>query len=92
MLRYYHPLEFTCSYLNNANNDEDIVNGEDLANLLNIEIRNPKFRFSRSEYFLDRESNSIYKGIKSIKNLNIWVRIWVEKRGPPVRCRGPPKA
>lgn len=29
---------------------------------------------------------------KSIKNLNIWVRIWVEKRGPPVRCRGPPKA
>ena len=36
----------------------------------NIEIRNPKFRFSRSEYFLDRESNSIYKGIKSIKNLN----------------------
>lgn len=70
MLRYYHPLEFTCSYLNNANNDEDIVNGEDLANLLNIEIKNPKFRFSRSEYFLDRESNSIYKGIKSIKNLN----------------------
>lgn len=70
MLRYYYPLEFTCSYLNNANNDEDIVNGEDLANLLNIEIKNPKFRFSRSEYFLDRESNSIYKGIKSIKNLN----------------------
>lgn len=70
-LRYYYPLEFLTTMFNVYESDLDktkkIVN---YAKKHNIEIKNPKFRFSRSEYFLDRESNSIYKGIKSIKNLN----------------------
>ena len=70
MLRYYYPLEFTTSYLNNAKNDEDISNGEELAKLKNIKIKQPQFRYSRSEYYMDKQTNSIYKGINSIKFLN----------------------
>lgn len=70
MLRYYFPIEFTTAYLNNANNEEDIVNGEELARLLNINIKNPQFRYSRNKYFMNKETNTIYKGINSIKFLN----------------------
>ena len=70
MLRYYYPLEFTTSYLNNAKNDEDLINGENLAKLKNIKIKQPKFRYSRADYFMDKQTNSIYKGISSIKYLN----------------------
>lgn len=73
MLRYYYPLEFTTSYLNNAKNDEDLINGENLAKLKNIKIKQPKFRYSRADYFMDKETNSIYKGISSIKYLNTQV-------------------
>lgn len=70
MLRYYYPIEFTTSFLNNANNEDDIKNGEDLARLKGIEIENPKFRYSKSEYYPNKETNTIYKGIESIKFLN----------------------
>ena len=73
MLRYYYPLEFTTSYLNNAKNDEDLINGENLAKLKNIKIKQPKFRYSRADYFMDKKTNSIYKGISSIKYLNTQV-------------------
>ena len=73
MLRYYYPLEFTTSYLNNAKNDEDLINGESLAKLKNIKIKQPKFRYSRADYFMDKQTNSIYKGISSIKYLNTQV-------------------
>ena len=33
----------------------------------NIKLKNPKFRYSKGEYFFDRKTNSIYKGISSIK-------------------------
>ena len=69
-LRYYYPLEFTCSYLNNASNNEDFVNGESLAKLLNIKLQSPKFGYSKAEYFFDRETKTIYKGVGSIKYLN----------------------
>ena len=73
MLRYYYPLEFTTSYLNNAKNDEDLINGENLAKLKNIKIKQPKFRYSRADYFMDKQTNSIYKGVSSIKYLNTQV-------------------
>ena len=73
MLRYYYPLEFTTSYLNNAKNDEDLINGENLAKLKNIKIKQPKFRYSKSNYVMDKKTNSIYKGISSIKYLNTQV-------------------
>ena len=68
--RYYYPLEFTTSYLNNANNSEDINDGHELAKVKGITIKPPKFRYSRAEYFMDKETNSIYKGMASIKYMN----------------------
>ncbi len=70
MLRYYYPLEFITSYLNWADNEEDLINGTKLAKEYNIELKNCQFRYSRSKYFMDKNSNTIYKGISSIKYLN----------------------
>jgi DNA polymerase-3 subunit alpha len=73
MLRYYHPLEFTTALLNNANNDEDIISGTTLARQKGITLHTPKFRKSNVGYTYDAENNSIYKGIDSIKFLNVTV-------------------
>lgn len=64
-LRYYYPKEFIASYLNNANNDDDINMGTLLANDLGIKIYPPKFRHSGSVYTCGEDG--IYKGCKSIK-------------------------
>jgi DNA polymerase-3 subunit alpha len=69
-LRYYYPLEFTTAYLNNAENQEDIDNGVALAKYKNINIKNPQFRYSKGEYMCDSKTNTIYKGVGSIKYLN----------------------
>lgn len=68
--RHYAPLEFTTSYLNWAENKEDINNGVKLAKEYKIKIEDCKFRYSKGEYMCDRKTNSIYKGIGSIKYLN----------------------
>lgn len=69
-LRYYYPVEFISAYLNNANNDADIVNGTALAKQLGISILNPQFRHSKDVYIPDSKNRVIYKGIASIKYLN----------------------
>lgn len=69
-LRYYYPLEFITSYLNNSDNDDDIISGYEMAKIYNIKILPPRFRHSLTQYVLDKESNSIYKGVASIKFLN----------------------
>ena len=68
-LRYYYPLEFTCAFLNCSKSDEDILNGTKLAEFKHINIISPKFRHSTNVYMIDKETNSIYKGIGSIKNI-----------------------
>lgn len=70
-LRYYYPLEFLSVALNIYKDDiEKTKKIVDYANERNIKIKPPKFRYSRSEYFMDKKTNSIYKGIQSIKFLN----------------------
>ena len=69
-LRYYYPVEFISAYLNNANNDADIVNGTALAKQLDISILNPQFRHSKDVYIPDSKNRAIYKSIASIKYLN----------------------
>lgn len=68
--RYYHSLEFITAYLNNANNEDDIRDGTELAKLKGIRISPIKFRYSKAKYFPDKETNTIYKGIGSIKFCN----------------------
>lgn len=67
-LRYYYPKEFITAYLNNANNDEDIAMGTQLAEDMNIKIHPVKFRHSVATYSCD--DSGIYKGMESIKFLN----------------------
>ena len=69
-LRYYYKSDFIVSYLNNADNENDIVNGFKIARMYNINILPPRFRHSRDRYVLDKETGDIYKGIASIKFLN----------------------
>ena len=68
--RYYYPLEFVTAYLNNASNEEDINDGTNLARIKGIQIKPVKFRYSKSEYFPDKSTNTIYKGLSSIKFLS----------------------
>ena len=65
--RYYHPLEFLTSFLNNAANDDDIRNGTSYAEKIGIKITMPKWGFSKGEYFFNTEKRLIAKGLSSIK-------------------------
>lgn len=65
--RYYHPLEFLTSFLNNAANDDDIKNGTSYAEKIGIKITMPKWGYSKGEYFFNKEKNVIAKGLSSIK-------------------------
>lgn len=67
-LRYHYPKEFITAYLNNANNEDDIKLGTELAKQLGITIHSIKFRHSTAQYSCDE--NGIYKGIASVKFLN----------------------
>lgn len=65
--RYYHPIEFITSFLNNAANEEDIRNGTAYANRVGIQVTMPKWGLSKSDYFFDKAKNIIAKGLTSIK-------------------------
>lgn len=69
-LRYYYPCEFITAYLNNANNEDDIHMGTELAKQLGITIENIQFRHSIAKYSCDPEKMTIYKGLASIKFMN----------------------
>lgn len=68
--RYYHPIEFITSFLNNAANEDDIRNGTAYANKVGIKITMPKYGLSKSEYFFNKDKNIIAKGLTSIKYMS----------------------
>ena len=72
-LRHYYPLEFGTACLNTwtrKKKSDKINDTTRYINSIDIKIKPPKFRYSKAEYFMDKETNSIYKGIESIKYLN----------------------
>lgn len=68
--RYYHPIEFLTSFLNNAANDDDIRNGTAYANRVGIKVSMPKWGISKSDYFYDTDKKIITKGMSSIKYMS----------------------
>ena len=73
-LRYYYPLEFIASALEiYKDKEEKTTEIVEYARLIGVKINPIKFRFSKAEYFMDKETNSIYKGVGSVKYLNDWV-------------------
>lgn len=65
--RYYYPFEFITAFLNNAANDDDIINGTAYARKRGIHITMPKWGASRSGYFYNKEEGVIAKGLSSVK-------------------------
>lgn len=65
--RYYYPYEFITSFLNNAANDADIINGTAYAHKRKIKITMPKWGASRSGYYFNKEDGVIAKGLASVK-------------------------
>ena len=71
-LRYYYKIEFITTMLNvNKDNIEKSAEIIEYAKENKILIKSPKFRYSRSSYFFNKETNTIYKDITSIKYLSI---------------------
>ena len=68
--RYYYPLEFITSFLNNAANEDDIKNGTTYAAKVGINVTMPKWGVSKSEYFYDKGQNVISKGLTSVKYMS----------------------
>lgn len=68
--RYYYPLQFITSYLNNAADDGDVKNGTAYANRVGIKVTMPRFGVSRSEYAYDTDKNIIAKGLSSVKYMS----------------------
>jgi len=67
-VRLYYPKEFIASYLNNATDDDDVINGAKLAKVYGIEVKNPKFGKSLGGYTID--GDDIYRGIGSVLHLS----------------------
>lgn len=70
-LKSHYPIEYYTCALNLYDGDvERTPRLIEEMETFGLKLGQPKFRYSKSEYFMDRESNSIYKGIESIKFLN----------------------
>ena len=70
-LRTYYPLEYlTCCFNSYVDKQEKINEVTEYCVRNKIKIQNPKFRYSKSDYFFDKEQKTIYKGTRSIKFLN----------------------
>ena len=73
-LKAHYPLAYYTTALNNYDGDEErTIKLTDEIKYFNIKIKQPKFRYSKSNYVMDKKTNSIYKGISSIKYLNTQV-------------------
>lgn len=70
-LRTHYPLEFLTTALNiNKDKEEKTKALTAYAKKCNIIFQSPKFRYSRAGYFCNKDTNTIYKGIGSIKFMN----------------------
>ena len=73
-LKSHYPLAYYTTALNNYDGDEErTIKLTDEIKHFNIKIKQPKFRYSKSNYVMDKQTNSIYKGVSSIKYLNTQV-------------------
>lgn len=70
-LKSHYPLEYYTVVFNYYDDDSTrTAKLKDEIKSFGIQMKPARFRMSKSGYTLSREDNSIYKGIKSIKDLN----------------------
>lgn len=65
--RYHYPAQYITAFLNNAANDDDIMNGQELARLYGFTLMQPKFGYSRGEYSFNLDDKVISKGLSSVR-------------------------
>lgn len=71
-LKAHYPLEYFTVTLSLYSGDmERTANLISEMNSFNIELKPIKFRHSNANYNIDRETNSIYKGVGAVKFLNV---------------------
>ena len=69
-LRYYYPVEFLTVALSiNKDKKEKTTALTNYTYKQGIKIKNPVFRYAKSDYFCDAPKRIIYKGIGSIKDI-----------------------
>ena len=70
-LKSHYPLEYYTIVFDYYKDDSERTSKlTDELKYFNIKLSKPKFRYSKSSYFMDKETNTIYKGVASIKFLN----------------------
>ena len=70
-LRYYYPLEFITAAMNVFRSKvEKIGNIVKYSKKSNVELMPIRFRYSKSDYMFDKDNNTIYKGVFSVKSVN----------------------
>lgn len=70
-LKSHYPLEYYTVVFDYYKDDSERTSKlTDELKYFNIRLSKPKFRYSKSSYFMDRSTNTIYKGVASIKYLN----------------------
>ena len=70
-LRYYYPLEFiTCALNTFSDNDDKMLAISKYAKDQGIVIKLPTFDHFGNYFTCDKETNTIYKGLSSIKYMN----------------------
>lgn len=70
-LRYYYPLEFLTAAFNTFTDKEDKITAiTEYAKKIGIKIHDISFGHSKSGYNMDKSTNTIYKGMESIKYMN----------------------
>ena len=70
-LKSHYPLEYyTVAFDYYKDDAERTSKLTDELKYFGIKLSKPKFRYSKSSYFMDKETNTIYKGVASIKFLN----------------------
>ena len=69
-LRCYYPCEFITAYLNNAANEDDVINGTTLAAEYGFKVTPPRFGASRDAFYFNKEKKEIAKGLTSVKYMS----------------------
>ena len=69
-LRCYYPCEFITAYLNNAANEDDVINGTSLAHEYGFKVTPPRFGASRDVFYFNKEKKEIAKGLTSVKYMS----------------------
>ena len=87
-LRCYYPCEFITAYLNNAANEDDVINGTTLAAEYGFKVTPPRFGASRDAFYFNKEKKEIAKGLTSVKYMSATLAnelydIYDEVKGKP---------